>query len=131
MSSTTEFPTNISIEPGCYVESSWAIYQIGRLLDQFPEFTTVRERRLVRAYEKGYDLMEVAVEIADDVEERINAALPSHFVALWFDGEFFIEDMHERYYDELMEIDAEAMMEEEALAVEAMREIPYCMDADS
>ena len=89
----TQFPTTLDIEPGCYVDGHWGWHGIAHMVDQFPDFATVSERRLVRAYDRGWSvgsLCEVVHEIADAIEHRISAALPDGMIAHWDGGEFFI-----------------------------------------
>jgi hypothetical protein len=80
-------------EPGCYVESGRGHYGTAHLIQQFSDNPTAL--RLVHAYNRGYDvggqLFEYLVDIADQIEQELNDALPDNLVAMWTDGEFHIQ----------------------------------------
>ena len=79
-------------EPGCYVESSWGHYGISHLIQQFSDNPTALH--ITRVYARGFDvegeLFAHMVDIADQIEQELNDALPEGLVAMWTDGEFCI-----------------------------------------
>lgn len=71
----------------CYVDGHWGIYGLGHMADQFRGFVTDNEYEVLSDVDADLD---IRYDIADKVEERINAALPEGKIAHWMDGEFFI-----------------------------------------
>ena len=83
--------SRLTIENGCYVEGGWGWKGSAHLIDQFSDNDTYL--RLARAYQRGWtiaNLPEAIAEIADEVVDELNDALPDGQYAQWHDGEFFI-----------------------------------------